>query len=110
MTLIFLFTDIPSNLAEAEKLLSQHQTIKEEIDNYRDEYAKMMEYGEKITAVSVPHYIPLNYLIFRSAGTAHDSMVIIYVYTINILGAFHTRRSAIHVLARAPKGSTRRLG
>ncbi|CAB3255875.1 unnamed protein product [Arctia plantaginis] len=42
--------DIPSNLAEAEKLLSQHQTIKEEIDNYRDEYAKMMEYGEKITA------------------------------------------------------------
>ncbi|GBP22289.1 Spectrin beta chain [Eumeta japonica] len=42
--------DIPSSLAEAEKLLSQHQTIKEEIDNYRDEYAKMMEYGEKITA------------------------------------------------------------
>ncbi|RVE39883.1 hypothetical protein evm_015467, partial [Chilo suppressalis] len=43
-------TDTPSSLAEAEKLLSQHQTIKEEIDNYRDEYAKMMEYGEKITA------------------------------------------------------------
>lgn len=42
--------DTPSSLAEAEKLLSQHQTIKEEIDNYRDEYAKMMEYGEKITA------------------------------------------------------------
>nr|XP_049700512.1 spectrin beta chain isoform X10 [Helicoverpa armigera] len=42
--------DTPSNLAEAEKLLSQHQTIKEEIDNYKDEYAKMMEYGEKITA------------------------------------------------------------
>lgn len=31
--------------------MSQHQTIKEEIDNYKDEYAKMMEYGEKITAV-----------------------------------------------------------
>ncbi|XP_037873168.2 spectrin beta chain isoform X9 [Bombyx mori] len=42
--------DIPSSLPEAEKLLSQHQTIKEEIDNYKDEYAKMMEYGEKITA------------------------------------------------------------
>ncbi|KPJ12141.1 Spectrin beta chain, brain 1 [Papilio machaon] len=42
--------DIPSSLSEAEKLLSQHQTIKEEIDNYKDEYAKMMEYGEKITA------------------------------------------------------------
>nr|XP_034832695.1 spectrin beta chain isoform X2 [Maniola hyperantus] len=42
--------DIPASLPEAEKLLSQHQTIKEEIDNYKDEYAKMMEYGEKITA------------------------------------------------------------
>ncbi|XP_026313733.1 spectrin beta chain isoform X3 [Hyposmocoma kahamanoa] len=42
--------DTPSSLPEAEKLLSQHQTIKEEIDNYRDEFAKMMEYGEKITA------------------------------------------------------------
>ncbi|XP_050344038.1 spectrin beta chain isoform X6 [Nymphalis io] len=42
--------DIPGSLPEAEKLLSQHQTIKEEIDNYKDEYAKMMEYGEKITA------------------------------------------------------------
>lgn len=45
--------DIPASLPEAEKLLSQHQTIKEEIDNYKDEYAKMMEYGEKITAVSI---------------------------------------------------------
>ncbi|XP_048483411.1 spectrin beta chain isoform X1 [Plutella xylostella] len=42
--------DTPSSLADAEKLLSQHQTIKEELDNYKDEYAKMMEYGEKITA------------------------------------------------------------
>lgn len=49
---IFLL-DTPSSLSEAEKLLSQHQTIKEEIDNYKDEYAKMMEYGEKITAVSL---------------------------------------------------------
>ena len=47
------FLDIPGSLPEAEKLLSQHQTIKEEIDNYKDEYAKMMEYGEKITAVSI---------------------------------------------------------
>uniref|UniRef100_A0A4D5R949 Spectrin beta chain n=1 Tax=Scolopendra viridis TaxID=118503 RepID=A0A4D5R949_SCOVI len=41
--------DIPSNLTEAEKLLNQHQTIKEEIDNYTDDYNKMMEYGERIT-------------------------------------------------------------
>ncbi|RWS10326.1 spectrin beta chain-like protein [Dinothrombium tinctorium] len=41
--------DIPSSLAEAEKLLSQHQQIKEEIDNYTDDYNSMMEYGEKVT-------------------------------------------------------------
>lgn len=44
--------DIPSSLADAEKLLSQHSTIKEEIDNYTDDYTKMMDYAEKITAVS----------------------------------------------------------
>ncbi|CAH2015628.1 unnamed protein product, partial [Acanthoscelides obtectus] len=42
--------DTPSSLSEAEKLLSQHQAIREEIDNYTEDYAKMMEYGEKITA------------------------------------------------------------
>lgn len=57
-----MISDIPASLPEAEKLLSQHQTIKEEIDNYKDEYAKMMEYGEKITAVSV---IYLWYILFH---------------------------------------------
>ncbi|XP_023703245.1 spectrin beta chain isoform X6 [Cryptotermes secundus] len=42
--------DTPASLAEAEKLLNQHQSIREEIDNYTDDYAKMMEYGERITA------------------------------------------------------------
>lgn len=42
--------DTPTSLAEAEKLLSQHKSIREEIDNYTDDYSKMMEYGEKITA------------------------------------------------------------
>ena len=44
--------DTPASLAEAEKLLNQHQSIREEIDNYTDDYIKMMEYGERITAVS----------------------------------------------------------
>lgn len=44
--------DIPSSLADAEKLLNQHQTIREEIDNYTEDYVKMMEYGDKVTAVS----------------------------------------------------------
>jgi len=44
--------DIPSSLSDAEKLLSQHQAIREEIDNYTADYTQMMEYGEKVTAVS----------------------------------------------------------
>merc|ERR1719410_2301265 len=42
--------DSPSSLAEAEKLLSQHQQIREEIDSYTNDYSSMMEYGEKVTA------------------------------------------------------------
>ena len=42
--------DTPSSLAEAEKLLSQHQQIREEIDTYTNDYASMMEYGQKVTA------------------------------------------------------------
>ncbi|XP_015125014.1 spectrin beta chain isoform X2 [Diachasma alloeum] len=42
--------DTPTSLADAEKLLTQHQNIKEEIDNYTDDYTKMMEYGERLTA------------------------------------------------------------
>ncbi|CAF1060614.1 unnamed protein product [Rotaria sp. Silwood1] len=37
--------DIPNTLSEAEQLLNQHQTIKEEIDRYGPEYAQMKEYG-----------------------------------------------------------------
>lgn len=41
--------DIPSSLAEAENLLSQHQQIKDEITNYTPDYNSMMEYGAKVT-------------------------------------------------------------
>ena len=40
----------PSSLAEAEKLLSQHQQIREEIDSYTNDYCSMMDYGERVTA------------------------------------------------------------
>merc|ERR1712045_1019506 len=42
--------DSPASLAEAEKLLSTHEQIKEEIDSYINDYTSMMEYGEKVTA------------------------------------------------------------
>ncbi|XP_077537730.1 spectrin beta chain isoform X4 [Haemaphysalis longicornis] len=42
--------DEPSTLQEAERLLEQHRLIRGEVDNYTEDYAKMMEYGERITA------------------------------------------------------------
>lgn len=56
--------DTPSSLADAEKLLSQHQSIREEIDNYTDDYTKMMEYGERITAVSLHKKNKKNEIIY----------------------------------------------
>ena len=41
--------DIPNDLAEAERLLNEHQQVKEEIDGYAPEYAQMKEYGAKVT-------------------------------------------------------------
>lgn len=52
--------DIPGSLADAERLLNQHQAIREEIENYTDDYTKMMEYGESITAVSIEPFYKLN--------------------------------------------------
>lgn len=42
--------DPPDSLPEAEKLLNQHQSIREEIDNYTEDYKNMMEYGERLTS------------------------------------------------------------
>lgn len=44
--------DTPTSLPEAEKLLNQHQSIREEIDNYTEDYKNMMEYGERLTSES----------------------------------------------------------
>jgi spectrin beta len=40
--------DIPTDLAEAEKLLLDHAQIKQEIDAYASDYAQMKEYGQKV--------------------------------------------------------------
>lgn len=45
--------DTPASLPEAEKLLNQHQSIREEIVNYTEDYSKMMEYGEGLTSGDV---------------------------------------------------------
>ncbi|XP_035827834.1 spectrin beta chain isoform X1 [Aplysia californica] len=41
--------DIPNSLADAEKLLNQHQQLRDEIDTYAPEYAKIKEFGDKVT-------------------------------------------------------------
>uniref|UniRef100_A0A671R4Y9 Spectrin beta chain n=1 Tax=Sinocyclocheilus anshuiensis TaxID=1608454 RepID=A0A671R4Y9_9TELE len=41
--------DMPNTLAEAEKLLTQHEGIKNEINNYEEDYQKMRDMGEMVT-------------------------------------------------------------
>ncbi|XP_076146024.1 spectrin beta chain, non-erythrocytic 1 isoform X3 [Alosa pseudoharengus] len=41
--------DMPNTLAEAEKLLAQHEAIKNEIRNYEEDYQKMRDMGEMVT-------------------------------------------------------------
>ncbi|MEQ2188224.1 hypothetical protein GOODEAATRI_012844 [Goodea atripinnis] len=41
--------DIPTSLPEAECLLAQHEGIKNEVDNYKEDYEKMRAVGEEVT-------------------------------------------------------------
>lgn len=41
--------DMPHTLTEAEKLLTQHENIKNEINNYEEDYQKMRDMGEMVT-------------------------------------------------------------
>uniref|UniRef100_A0A8D3BU93 Spectrin beta chain n=1 Tax=Scophthalmus maximus TaxID=52904 RepID=A0A8D3BU93_SCOMX len=41
--------DMPNTLAEAEKLLAQHEGIKNEVRNYEEDYQKMRDMGEMVT-------------------------------------------------------------
>ncbi|XP_069464336.1 spectrin beta chain, non-erythrocytic 1 isoform X2 [Ambystoma mexicanum] len=41
--------DMPNTLTEAEKLLTQHENIKNEIHNYEEDYQKMRDMGEMVT-------------------------------------------------------------
>ncbi|XP_060941485.1 spectrin family protein isoform X1 [Limanda limanda] len=41
--------DIPTSLTEAESLLAQHENIKNEVDNYKEDYEKMRAVGEEVT-------------------------------------------------------------
>ena len=41
--------DIPTSLADAERLLNQHQQLRDEINTYAPEYAKIKDFGDKVT-------------------------------------------------------------
>ncbi|KAG7272728.1 hypothetical protein CRUP_038174 [Coryphaenoides rupestris] len=41
--------DIPTSLAESESLLAQHEGIKNEVDNYKEDYERMRDVGEEVT-------------------------------------------------------------
>ena len=44
---------------------AEHQTIREEIDNYNDDYNSMMEYGERVTAEDVTPPDDPQYMFLR---------------------------------------------
>lgn len=53
-------TDTPQSLNEAEQMLNQHQSIKEEIDRYAPDYSRMKEFGDRIcnsADVADPQYL-----------------------------------------------------
>lgn len=53
-------TDSPQSLNEAEQMLNQHQSIKEEIDRYAPDYSRMKEFGDRIcnsADMSDPQYL-----------------------------------------------------
>nr|XP_020669027.1 spectrin beta chain, non-erythrocytic 2 [Pogona vitticeps] len=41
--------DVPATLPEAERLLSQHETIRNEVEHYRDDYRRLRAMGEEVT-------------------------------------------------------------
>ena len=41
-------SESPQSLVDAEQMLNQHQTIKEEIDRYVPDYSRMKEYGDRV--------------------------------------------------------------
>uniref|UniRef100_A0A8C4NKB3 Spectrin beta chain n=1 Tax=Eptatretus burgeri TaxID=7764 RepID=A0A8C4NKB3_EPTBU len=50
--------DMPNTLPEAEKLLAQHQAIRNEVNNYEDDYLRMRDVGEAVTSdQSDPQYM-----------------------------------------------------
>ena len=63
-------SDSPQSLAEAEQMLNQHQTIKEEIDRYAPDYSKLKDSGDKVcnnADASDPQY-----LFLRERLNAHE--------------------------------------
>jgi len=50
----------PQSLSDAEQMLNQHQSIKEEIDRYAPDYARLKDYGDRICSsadVNDPQYL-----------------------------------------------------
>lgn len=56
--------DFPNDLAEAERLLNQHEQVKEEMDGYKPEYEQLMEYGQKV----VEGQDDVQYMFLREVG------------------------------------------
>uniref|UniRef100_A0A3B3UXJ7 Uncharacterized protein n=1 Tax=Poecilia latipinna TaxID=48699 RepID=A0A3B3UXJ7_9TELE len=61
--------DMPNTLSEAEKLMAQHESIKNEIHNYEEDYQKMRDMGEMVTRGQVD----AQYMFLRQRLQALDT-------------------------------------
>ncbi|XP_032419010.1 spectrin beta chain, non-erythrocytic 1-like isoform X2 [Xiphophorus hellerii] len=61
--------DMPNTLSEAEKLMAQHESIKNEIHNYEEDYQKMRDMGEMVTQGQVD----AQYMFLRQRLQALDT-------------------------------------
>ena len=66
--------DIPTDLGEAERLLNQHQQIREEIDAYAPEYSQMKEYGEKV----VEGQEDVQYMFLREVSNSCTTRLLVW--------------------------------
>lgn len=65
--------DEPQSLAEAEQLLNQHSAIREEIDGYAEDYAKMRAMGDRVTQDQTdPQYMFLKQVFIRKSLSGTD--------------------------------------
>ena len=77
---------MPNTLGEAEKLLAQHEGIKNEIRNYEEDYQKMRDMGEMVSQGSK----------CQSAGLGPPTqMIAAFVHLADLCGHYNNKKRGL---------------